>query len=68
MTIANHGPKITSEAGTSWAVAAFTGTLYETQISVMKFLSSNQVKNPAGAKIATDTFQNVHYTFVVFEN
>jgi hypothetical protein len=63
-----HEPKITKEAGANWAVATFTGTLYETQTSVLNFLNSNQVKNSASAKIATDTFQNVAYTFVVFES
>lgn len=64
---AHHKPKITTEAGANWAVAAFQGTLYETQSSIINFLSSNSVTNSASAKVVTDSFQGTSYTFVVYE-
>jgi hypothetical protein len=56
-------PKIIKARGGNWAVAAFQGTLYATQTEIVNFLSSNQVKDAASAKIATDgNYSYVFYT------
>jgi hypothetical protein len=67
MATEHKEPKTTKEARSNWAVEVFRGTLYEMQTKIMDFLSSDQVKDSASAKITTDTFQGVAYTYVIYK-
>lgn len=49
---------------TKWAVAAYQGTLYETQAQVTQLLSS--ISHPDSAKILVDTFKGQAYSIVYY--
>ena len=52
-------------SGGKWAVAAYQGTLYETQTQIATLLSS--ISYPESAKIMEDTFKGQAYSMVYYD-
>ena len=69
--MAKQEPKVVKSANENWAVAIFTGTLYENSDNVTELLSNQNplltIQAPESAKVTTDVYQDTSYTYVVYQ-